>query len=147
MIPQPVHHESRLSLFYSGHLEPVDTRQSHAFGYREAVAIHRQAYGQAIARDDDPDHVDHNARTVEVLWKAKVALDAHPTGLRLPFTIWLEKADGPDLPVSLQAIREPGDMGEPTVTIALTDAVPFTPPAPNFRRPPCCVSGRSGCPS
>ncbi len=56
MIPQPVHHESRLSLVYSGHLEPVDPRQSQAFGYREPVAIHHQAYGQAIARDDDRHH-------------------------------------------------------------------------------------------
>jgi len=133
---------------YSSQLEPIDTPQSQAFGYREAVAIERYAYDQAIARDDDPKHVDHNARTVEVLWKAKVALDAHPTGLWLPFTIWIEKAGGPDLPVILQAIREPGDMGETTVTIALSDAVPFTvnPTAPNFRRSPCCSSGRSGCP-
>ncbi len=112
------------------------------------MAIHRQAYGQAIARDDDPDHVDHNARNVEVLWKAKVALDAHPTGLRLPFTIWLEKAGGPDLPVSLQAIREPGDMGEPPSPspYRMLCRSPFTPAAPNFRRSPCCGSGRSGCP-
>ncbi len=34
---------SRTAMVFAGILEPVDSRQSQAFGYREAVAIERRA--------------------------------------------------------------------------------------------------------
>lgn len=112
---------SRTAMVFAGILEPVDSRQSQAFGYREAVAIERRAYDTAIQRDDDGDHVDYNARTVDVLWKARIALDSHSWPVRVPFTVWPA-----DRPVNLYAERGHGDTGEDVVTIAEAPALPFT---------------------
>lgn len=113
---------SRTSAIFAGELEPVDPRQTRAFGYTAEVAIDRPAYDLAIQRDDDGEHVDINARTVDVLWWAKIALDAHPFPQRLPFTVWPA-----DRPVNLAAIRGTGDMGEDVITIVAVDPIsPFS---------------------
>lgn len=113
---------SRTSAIFAGELEPVDRRQTDAFDYTVDVAIDRQAYDTAICRDDDSAHVDINARTVDVLWWAKIALDAHPFPQWLPFIVWPA-----DRPINLAAIRGTGDMGEDAITIVAVDPIsPFS---------------------
>jgi hypothetical protein len=109
---------SRTSDWFDGYLEPVDVRQSRALGYTVPVAITREAFDTTICRDDDSAHVDQNARTVDVLWWAKVALDAHPWPQWVPFTVWPA-----DHPVNLAAIRDTGDMGEDVITITAVEPV------------------------
>jgi len=112
---------SRTAAVFAGDLQTVDPRQAAAFGYREDVAIDRHAYHAVIVRPDDAEHVDYNARTVDVLWHGRVALDGHPWPLRVPFTVWPA-----DRPVNLYAERGAGDTGERTVTVTLAPGLPFT---------------------
>lgn len=112
---------SRTSDVFDGYLEPVDVRQSRAVGYTAGVAITREAFDPIICRDDDSAHVDQNARTVDVLWWAKIALDAHPWPKSVAFTVWPA-----DHRVNLAAIRTTGDMGEDVITIAEAGNALFT---------------------
>lgn len=97
------------------------TDLAHALGFRYGVALTKTAWERCVSVPDGPVSQDEVGRLHDVLYMLAAAIRRNDRGPELGFAVYLRSGTRGGTPpvVQLRSRCEPGDDGEPCLTIML----------------------------